>query len=190
MVKVEVSPVQVVKPVQPDRVTQKAVSPYFIAGSLGLLALSLTGSMFIDAELNGLYRFIFCYLTLPVVMLSYAVMWFGMTRWRRNVSWLKAAMAPGAVALAILFTCGGLVNYANALLSTGEKVQFSGPITKLSSSSGRGGRGYYLALSDTATGQGRKFRITHQEYLNLKVGYAYIRTMKQGGLGYAFQWRH
>jgi len=161
-----------------------------LAGALGLLGLSFTGSIFIDAEMNGHYAFIFGYLTLPVLGLCYGVPWIAMADWRRSVSLSKRVGIPALVAITILFTCGGLVNYANALLSSGDTVRFSGPITKLSYSSGRSGRGYYLVMSDTTTSHSREFRITRQEYSNLKVGYAFMRTMKQGGLGYAYNWRH
>ncbi len=168
---------------------RRAVPFYVLAAALGVLALSLSGSVFIDAELNGLHSFILRYLTLPVLVLSYAIPWIGMAGWRRTVSRAKAIFAPGLIAVVVLFTCGGVVNYANALLGTGQPIVFSGPITKLTSTSGRSGRGCYLVITETATGRTREFRITRQEYANLKVGYAYARRMHQGGLGYAYSWR-
>jgi hypothetical protein len=188
--KVDVAAAPVVKPVSKPLATGAAVSPYLIAASLGFLAISLAGSVLIDAEIHGLHHFIFCYLSLPVVALAYGVAWFGMPRWRESASQLKMISAPILIAVTILFTCTGLVNFANALLSKGAMVRFSGPITRLSYTSGRSSHGYYLVLSDSATGRPCEFRITRPEYYNLRVGYAYVRTMQQGGLGYAFQWRH
>lgn len=162
---------------------------YALPLSLGFLVVSMTGSVLIDAELKGLYHFVFAYLALPVLVLCYGIAWFALPGWRHRSSWLKVVCAPGLVALAIILTCGGVVNYANAALGNGAAVHFSGPVTKLGYSSGRSGRGYYLVIQDSATGRPREFRITRQEYTNLKVGYAYLRTMKQGGLGYAYSWR-
>ncbi|HVV71121.1 MAG TPA: hypothetical protein VHI52_06435 [Verrucomicrobiae bacterium] len=164
------------------------VSPYLVAGGLGFLVLSLTGTMLIDVELEGLYHFIFTYLTVPVLALTYGIAWLGMRAWLKSASRMKACFAPGLVALTILLTCSGVVNYANALLARGASVCFSGPITRLRHSSGRSSRGYYLTLRDTATGQARKFRITRPEYLKLRLGDTYSHIMKQGGLGYAFRW--
>jgi len=188
--KVDVAAAPAVKPVSKPRATSAAVSPYVVSAALCFLVLSLAGNVLIDPELRGLHHFIFYYLFLPVVALSYGISWFGMARWRQTASRLKVISAPALVAITILFTCSGLVNLANACLSNGAIVRFGGPITRLSYTSGRSSHGYYLVLSDSATGQPCEFRITRQEYSNLKVGYAYVRTMKQGGLGYAFQWRH
>ena len=185
-----VAPAARLKPQSRPTARRKAVPSYVLASALGLLGLSFTGSIFIDAEMKGHYAFIFGYLTLPVLGLCYGIPWLGMTEWRRSVSLWKSLGIPVLVALTILFTCGGLVNYANALLGSGATVRFSGPITKLSYTSGRSGRGYYLVMSDTGTSHAREFRINRQEYSNLRVGYAFMRTMKQGGLGYAYSWRH
>src|ERR1051326_5788834 len=115
---------------------------------LGFLLLSMTGSVFIDAELNGLHHFIFSYLALPILVLCYGVTWLAMTEWRQRTSQLKMICGPGLVAGLLILTCSGAVNYANALLGSGAPVQFSGPITKLTSTSTRTSRNYYLVLSD------------------------------------------
>jgi hypothetical protein len=169
--------------------TERLWPRYLLPLSLGFLVVSMTGSVLIDAELKGLYHFIFTYLVLPALVLSYGVAWFALPGWRHRSSRLKVVCAPGLVALAMILTCGGAVNYSNAAFGNGAAVQFSGPVTKLGYSSGRSGRGYYLVIQDSATGRPREFRITRQEYTHLKIGYAYVRTMKQGGLGYAYSWR-
>lgn len=166
------------------------IPPYVLAASLGFLTISLSGSVLLDAELKGLYHFIVCYLTLPVVAGCYGVAWLGMRGWREQVSILRAVCAPGLIAMAILFTCSGVVNYANALLGSGTPLRYSGPITKRSYTSGRSGRAYYVVMVDAATSRTCEFRVTQREYAHLKVGDAYARTMQQGGLGYAYRWRH
>lgn len=148
----------------------------------------MTGSVLIDSELEGLYHAVFFYLAAPVVFGCYAITWFVRTFRQRPGNGLKGFFLTGVCALCLLFTCGGIVNYANALSGNGQNIHFSGPVSKLDYNTGKGGAHYYVVIRDDSTGQRAKFQISLSDYSRLKPGDHFDCSMKLGGLGYGYRW--
>jgi hypothetical protein len=162
-------------------------SPW-IAILLGFLAISMTGSVLIDSEMEGLYRAVFSYFALPIFFGCYAVAWFVSTFREAPPQGLKGFCWTGVCALCLLFTCGGIANYANALLGSGQNVRFSGAVTKLDYSTGKGGAHYYVVIRDDSSGRRAKFQVSLSDYSRLKPGDHFDCSMKLGGLGYGYRW--
>lgn len=91
-------------------------------------------------------------------------------------------------ALAITFTSGGILNFGNALFSSGRTVRYSGPVEETDYYSGKGGTRYYVVIRDAGTKQLREFRVGLNQYQILKPGDLFSHDMFLGGLGYAYRW--
>jgi len=175
-------------PARPQSAVQRRLAWRWAVPAIAYQLLAISGTLLIDTEVGDQYRLIFRYLTIPVVAACYGVAWMrGRTR-RDSPPRARRWLVPGLVALVLLLTAGGLVNFVNALLGDSAPVWVGGTVRSTIWSSGRTGKRYYVVFTDAATGQERKLQISPTEYRTVAVGDRYQRRMRRGGLGYPWRW--
>jgi len=163
-------------------------------GKIGepLFFLVMAGAMvpifLFETEVNEPFKLAFTYLSLPILIVSFALSKLLLPVWHDKVGPLKANGFTLLVALLLILFSGCYVIAANALVGKQTPIKLEGKITNKTETKGsRRGGGFQLTIHDFKSINEITVVTTEKEYNNTNIGDSYSKNWVVGSLGLIYK---
>lgn len=161
------------------RYGDKLLQSYFVGALVPLFLY--------ETEFNEPFDMAFEHLTIPIVLVSFAVFWFGVPEWKEEVGILKGSLYTLLAAGLITLMSGAYIIGINAWVGEQTEVRIQGEVTSKWVSHGRRSETHHITVRDPETGESTQLNVSESVYSRVEEGERYERTWHVGSLGLLYR---